>query len=141
MKAVDGESKMLRVLSVNEDESHVKKMLQTLSERVGVQVVHAVNAKFGLERVGFQEVDLVIVAEELPDSSGCEFIENLTRVNPFVPCAMLSELDPDDFHEKTEGLGVLMQLPQQPEESDAIKLLEKLAEISKIMNSGTRVAA
>ena len=81
----------------------------------------------------YYEIDAVIVAENLPDSSGKEFIKSLTKTNPFIPCAMISSLSHDDFHEYTEGLGVLMQLPEKPGSKEAVELLDKLAEIEKIM--------
>lgn len=124
---------MLNILSVNEDEQQLEPMLQALRSKVDVEVVHADTAKFGLERVGFQKIDAVIVAEKLPDGSGKAFIEALTQLNPFVNSVMISSLSHDDFHEYTEGLGVLMQLPENPGPKEADELLEKLAEIEKIM--------
>lgn len=99
------------------------------------------NAKFALERISFQEIDLVIVAEELPDSSGCDFIETLTKINPFIPTTMMSDMAHDDFHEKTEGLGVLMQLSLTPDEGEITKLLNHIENIAKLMCPASRVAA
>lgn len=124
---------MLNILSVNEDEQQIEPMLQALRSRMDIKVVHADTAKFALERVSFQEIDAVIVAEKLPDSSGKDFIEALTKKNPFIPCSMISAMSHDDFHEYTEGLGVLMQLPENPGGKEAAELIDKLVEIDKIM--------
>lgn len=131
---------MLNILCVSKDVKQVDSMVFALSDNEDVKVVHASTAKFSLERVGFQEIDAVIVAEELADCSGKEFVERLTKANPFVPCAMLSDMDKDEFHEETEGLGVLMQLPIKPMKKDVAMLLERLAQISKIMGTGERGA-
>lgn len=124
---------MLNILSVNENEQQIEPMLQALRSRIDIKVVHAKSAKFALERIGFQEIDAVIVAEKLPDSSGKDFLEDLTKKNPFVASAMISAMDHDDFHEHTEGLGVLMQLPENPGHKEAAEFIEKLQEIDKIM--------
>ena len=39
----------------------------------------------------------------------------------------LSDMDPDEFHEATEGLGILMPLPTFPKADDAERLLKALA--------------
>ncbi|OGP62327.1 MAG: hypothetical protein A2V65_05270 [Deltaproteobacteria bacterium RBG_13_49_15] len=41
----------------------------------------------------------------------------------------LDSLSPHDFHEASEGLGILMQLPPAPEKLDAEKLLKHLKTI------------
>ena len=126
---------MLNILSVVEEPGQVKFMLKALASKVDVNIVHANSAKFALERVSFQKIDAAIVSEKLPDSSGKDFIESLTKANPFIASAMMSSLEADDFHEETEGLGVLMQLPENPGPSDADALIEKLIKIDKIMMS------
>ena len=39
----------------------------------------------------------------------------------------VSDMDPDEFHEATEGLGILMPLPTSPKAGDAERLLKALA--------------
>ena len=41
--------------------------------------------------------------------------------------AVVSDMDPDEFHEATEGLGILMPLPTFPKADDAERLLKALA--------------
>ena len=40
---------------------------------------------------------------------------------------MINAMDPDEFHEATEGLGILMPLPSSPKASDAENLLKVLS--------------
>ncbi len=72
---------------------------------------------------------LVIADEDLGDMTGLEFIKELVAVNPMINCAAVSSLSPDDFHEASEGLGILMQLPEKPGKEDGVKLLEHLSTI------------
>ena len=46
-----------------------------------------------------------------------------------VNCAAVSSLLPDDFHQVSEGLGILMKLPAKPGPEYAKELLEHLKNI------------
>ena len=71
-------------------------------------------------------VDLAVAAEQLPDMSGLEFAEKLVVQNPMINCALSSSLDEADFHEASEGLGILARLPLKADASQAENLVEKL---------------
>ncbi len=125
---------MLTVLVVHEKRELVEPMLQAIAGETDTKMIYSDTAKSGLEQIGSHSVDAIIVSEQLPDSSGKGFIESVTQVNPFIASALVSGLDKDDFHEATEGLGVLMQLPENPGAEDAKQFLEKLREIERIMS-------
>ena len=72
------------------------------------------------------KVDLVVADELLENMTGLELIKKLVMGNPMLNCAVVSSLSPEDFHEKSEGLGILMQLPIKPKEKDAEALLKHL---------------
>ena len=80
-----------------------------------------------------ERVDLVIVDEQLNDMSGIAFINQMIKVSPLANTALVSTLAADEFHEATEGLGVLMQLPLQPQKKDAEALLAVLEKIGVLM--------
>ena len=61
--------------------------------------------------------------------TGLEFIKTVIVQKPMVNCAAVSSLLPDDFHEASEGLGILMQLPVRPGHEYAKYLLEHLKNI------------
>lgn len=90
---------------------------------------HGDSAGFGLEAAGSGDVDIVVVAEELKDSSGLAFAKQLVMLNPLVNCALVSPLYPQEFHEQTEGLGLLMQLPGNPKKDDAERFVDVLEKI------------
>jgi hypothetical protein len=52
---------------------------------------------------------------------------------PMVNCAAVSSLVSEDFHEQSEGLGILMQLPVRPGQEHAEILLGKLKSILETM--------
>jgi hypothetical protein len=50
-------------------------------------------------------------------------------VNAFIQTAVVSRLSHDAFHEASEGLGVLAQLPPAPGRDDARRILEMLRQL------------
>jgi len=74
-------------------------------------------------------VELVVADEQLPDMTGLSFAEKLVVQNPMINCALVSSLDEADFHEASEGLGILEKLSPNPDETQAGDLLQKLESI------------
>ena len=74
-----------------------------------------------------KNTDLVIVDEQLDDMSGIEFVGRLVQVNPLVNTAIVGSLSDEDFHEATEGLGVLSRFRVRLAEFEGIRWLLQLA--------------
>ncbi len=72
---------------------------------------------------------LVIVDADLPDTDPLDLVQRLLLVNAMVNTAVISPLSEEEFHEKSEGLGVLVRLPVEPGSGDAADLLHKLRKI------------
>ena len=85
-----------------------------------------------LARLKGKRNHLVISDETLAEMTGIEFLNQLVRVNPFINTVLLSSLSPHDFHEATEGLGILGQLPLKPEPSHLKDLLSSLSSILRL---------
>lgn len=80
------------------------------------------------------KADVVIVNETLPDMTGKQFVNELVMVNPMLNCVVASDLPKEEFHDAYEGLGILMQFPAAPGETDVKNLMahiEKIAGIAK----------
>lgn len=73
-----------------------------------------------------EDINLVVIDDNLSDINGLDVVKTLARKAPFVSCALVSSLEADDFHEKTEGLGVLMQLSEPILEESAQNLISSL---------------
>jgi CheY-like chemotaxis protein len=91
-----------------------------------MRIQEAESGNKALSMISEQNFGLVIADEKLSDMSGLEFVRKLVAVNPMINCAVISSLSPEDFHEAGEGLGILMQLPPDPDKIHAGKLLEHL---------------
>ncbi|MEM5786242.1 MAG: hypothetical protein AAGU11_02915 [Syntrophobacteraceae bacterium] len=72
---------------------------------------------------------LVIVDSENPDSDALSLVRDMIMTNAMVNTAVISGLPESDFHDKSEGLGILCQLPLKPDHNDSEALLLKLREI------------
>lgn len=130
----------LIIAFVAKDFSRFSLLVDRLRREQGVELVPAATGAAGLAQLKGRTVDLVIVDEQLDDMSGIEFVEQLVKVNPLANTAIVGSLPDAEFHEATEGLGVLMQLPPHPQDRDAETLLAVLAKISGLFPAGPQEA-
>lgn len=70
---------------------------------------------------------LAVLDLDLEGKALRQAVIDVMMINASVHTAVVSDMDPDDFHEATEGLGILMPLPSSPKAADAERLLEALA--------------
>jgi DNA-binding response OmpR family regulator len=124
----------LKVLLVAKDITLFSALEVRLQRQQEMDLVSAATGDAGLSQLQSQKIDLVIVDEQLADMSGIAFVKQLVQMNPLVNTAIVSALTDEEFHEATEGLGVLMQLPHQPQEKDAAALLAILEKIGALLH-------
>ncbi|MBW1894774.1 MAG: response regulator [Deltaproteobacteria bacterium] len=119
---------MIQILIASTDKDSLSELKAGLEED-DVQITWVESCENVLTKVKSEKFDLIITGEELSDKKGLECIRMLVSQNPMLNCAAVSSLSHDDFHEASEGLGILMQLPVRPAIEDAEKLLEHLKTI------------
>jgi DNA-binding NtrC family response regulator len=73
---------------------------------------------------------LVIVDDQVLGVAGLDIVRHLISVNAFIQTAVLSALDQQEFHEQSEGLGILSKLPLVPKEEEAQKLIKQLRQVT-----------
>jgi CheY-like chemotaxis protein len=106
---------------------------QKALEEKGVRVLWTDSQSDLMEKAEKDPPDLVVVDENLSDGpGGLEAVEALTRLNPFLNCAAVTGLSEEDFHDASEGFGVLAGLPKKPGKEDAGNLIETLEKILKM---------
>ena len=121
---------MYRLLLIGLDSDNFTGMIDALQEHDSVALASAATGASTLADLMEKPADLAVAAEQLTDMTGLEFAARLVAQNPMVNCALVSSLDEADFHEASEGLGVLAQLPLEPDASSAESLVEKLNAIT-----------
>ncbi len=117
---------MIRLLLVTPYRKSLFELASAMEKYDDVKLTWTESGQKALDMLSETSVDLVVTDKELGDMTGLEFAEKLLRVNPMINCAVLSSLPSDEFHEASEGLGVLAQLPLRPAKADAEKLLKRL---------------
>lgn len=122
---------MIRTLLVSAKSDSLSE-LKTVLENGGARIVRVPSRKEALSETAKEKFDLVIIDEILPDSTGLACAQELISSDAFLNCALISSLSSKDFHEASEGLGLLMQLTLPPRKEEAEKLLERLQNILKI---------
>lgn len=130
---------MIKILLVTPEKEPFSEFAGILKKKEGVELFWMSTGQEALEAISDNPVDLVIVNENIGDMTGIEFMNKLLPINPMINCAAVSPLSSEDFHEASEGLGVLAQLPVNPGEFEAEDLLKRLKDLKDLtagMNIG-----
>lgn len=131
----------MTIVCIAKDFSRFSDLVARLRREQAVELVPVTTGTAGLKQLKGKRLDLVIVDEQLDDMSGIAFVKQLVQVNPLANTAIVGSLTDEAFHEATEGLGVLTQLPARPGEKDAEALLAILAKIGVLLQPSTPKAA
>jgi len=124
----------LKILLVFSDEGLGKGFVDGIVRIENSEVVLIENGALALDYLSKNNFDLAVTAKTLSDMTGIEFIEKLVTINPMINTAVASDLSKKDFHEATEGLGVLMSIPLEAGAKDADGLLDYLYKINMMMS-------
>ncbi len=123
---------MIRIMVAGRDQTSLTALKAGLAKS-DVRIIRAESGGIGLSMIAEDNFDLVVADETLGDMTGLEFIRAIVAKRPMVNCAAISSLTPEDFHEASEGLGILMQLPVSPGQEHAERLLGQLQNILNSM--------
>ena len=125
---------MIKFLIAVPDKSQLTDFIEFLKKNSDVELIFAETGEIALTKISDMPVDIVIADETLGDMTGLEFAAKLVSVNPMVNCAVVSPLSKDEFHEASEGLG-LVQLPKNPGEKQAADLIQHIKTIKNLTTS------
>jgi len=123
---------MLKLLLVIPNKASLSGLASALAEHGDVDLSWAESGEKALDIASDTAIDLVVTDERLGDMTGLEFAGRLLSVNPIINCASVSHLSPENFHEVSEGLGLMAQLPIQPGKEDAEELLQHLKHLKSL---------
>ena len=123
---------MYKLLLVATDKNSLSDLASALLTHGDVDLSWADSGSTALNMISTTPVDLLVTEETLADMSGLELANKLLHVNPMINCAAVSPLSHEDFHEASEGLGLLAQLPLQPGAEQSERLLQVLSELKNL---------
>jgi DNA-binding response OmpR family regulator len=125
---------MLRILLVSARQETIHPFAEGLSSDPEVRLEKVTSGAEALIAVRTASPHLAIIDSELPDSKPLSLVQELVMVNAMVNTAVISPLSDEEFHEASEGLGVLASLPLMPGKTDATELLRKLRQVLGLLN-------
>ena len=124
---------MIRIVLASARPQGLTAFAAALSSNPEIQLKRVGSGTGVLEAVRTTTPHLVIIDCGLGDAGPLELVRQLLMVNAMVNTAVISPLAEADFHEVSEGLGVLGRLPEEPGESDAYDLLGKLKRVLGVL--------
>lgn len=117
---------MLKLLLVVSKNGTLSKLESILNDYDDIELSYAESGETALGMLSEKEIDLVVTDEELSDMTGLEFAQRLITQSPMTNCVAISSLSEKDFHEASEGLGLMSHLPVHPDNEAVEKLMENL---------------
>lgn len=120
---------MLRILLVSARQEALLSFVEGFSSDTDVHLEKVASGAEALSAVRTAPPQLAVIDVGLPDTEPLPLVQELLTVNAMVNTAVLSPLTEEEFHEASEGLGILAHLPLQPGKSDAVELVRKLRQV------------
>jgi CheY-like chemotaxis protein len=120
---------MENLLLVSSDKASLSDLASAFEREGEVEVSWAHSGLEALKKLTISDFDLVITDEILADMTGLELAGKLLSINPMIQCASVTSLSQKEYHEKSEGLGLMDPLPDRPGEKDAERILRDLRQI------------
>jgi DNA-binding NarL/FixJ family response regulator len=117
---------MLRIVLATARPHAMQAFAEALSSNPAVNLQRVISGAEALEAARTAAPHLVIIDADLPDIAPLDLVQKLLMVNAMINTAVVSSLSDEEFHEVSEGLGILGRLPNEPDMSDASELLQKL---------------
>ncbi|MCJ2165126.1 MULTISPECIES: response regulator [unclassified Pseudodesulfovibrio] len=85
--------------------------MTALAVESGLDIEVLTSGKSTLEKVKVQKPRLVVIDEGLPDLKPLELVREILMVSAMTLTAVITDMAEEDFHEASEGYGVLKALP------------------------------
>ncbi len=128
---------MLQIVLIGKETDSLSE-LKAVFEEFDANVIMMGSCDEALSQSGQSRVDLVVADEQVTDMSGLDCIRKMIAANPMLNFAAVSSLSHEMFHEASEGLGVLMQLPVSPDKKKVEELLARLGHILQLTRKAER---
>ena len=120
---------MLRIILATARPQAMQAFAAAWSSNPEVHLQHVGSGAEALEAARTTAPHLVIIDTGLADYEPLDLVQKLLMVNAMVNTVVVSPLSEAEFHEASEGLGVLGRVPGEPGESDAADLLHRLKKV------------
>lgn len=120
---------MKHILLVTSQEKNFAEFMAGLIREETVKIVQAASSEKALDSLSANTPDLVIIDEIVDGTPGLKIARDILMKNAMLNQVLVSSLSLEEFHEASEGLGIMAQLPPKPEAAQAKTVLKILGEM------------
>jgi chemotaxis response regulator CheB len=117
---------MYRIIFVSSKPASFSIFAKALQADTRIAVEWVASKDEALTMIKCAAPDLMILDEDPGEPMAFALVSKIMQLNAFVNVVMVGQMPEKEFHDKSEGLGVLMQLPPQPGLPEAEALLARL---------------
>ena len=118
---------MIRIMLLTDHADEFAEFADTLAKTGENHVQWFESRKDLLNAIAESPPNLVVIDETVEGISALKAAKEVVMANAMVHIAVVDRLSPEDFHEASEGLGILAQLtpPLGPQEAESLMALLK----------------
>ncbi len=124
---MDHESKQHTILVVDDDPM-IRDVLRTLLEQLGHLVVTAGGGREGIERLGIELPELLLLDLHMPDLDGLQTLERIRQRWPTLPVVLVSGTVADQLLQRARQLGIAAILAKPFTREDLVAVVEEALE-------------
>ena len=117
------------IILVSDRQDQLTDFTEALQKSAEADLLSVATIEEAIRMAASLEPALIVVDELVGDLAGLNLVRRLVEVNAFVNTAVFSTLPEEDFHRRSEGLGILARLPIHPGKKDARRLLDLLRQL------------
>ena len=121
---------MKKILIITRNAGNFSRLAEGLSDKNANEIIWA-DSVTAAQAAAAGSIDLIIIDEKLELQPGLDIAKDMIRINAMANLVLVSGLAPEEFHEVSEGLGIMAQLPLNPDEKNAERLLSILTALKK----------
>jgi DNA-binding response OmpR family regulator len=103
--------------------------LYDFAQGLGNDVEWTKNAADVLSRATNPPWQLIVLDAMMPGMDYKTFLMDLLRVNAMLNTVVVTDMEEEEFHEDSEGLGVLCAVPESPGREHGVKAMDKLCRL------------
>jgi DNA-binding response OmpR family regulator len=104
----------------------LQNFIESLANEPDIDVSLVNSAEDALAFLRTEAPELVVIDEALPDMKPLELATALVQANAMINTAVITSLSGKEFHEQSEGLGVLCGVASPPGRDEALAVVAKL---------------
>jgi DNA-binding NarL/FixJ family response regulator len=121
---------MLKILLVSSEQKNLDAFAQALALDPKVSLFKTESAGEALKIACNVHPQLAVIDSALSGKDPLKLVSGFIALDAMINTVVVSGMDDEEFHEASEGLGILARLPEQPGAEEAARILSAVRKIS-----------